>query len=66
MTAATVIAPLVLLVLYAYCLADFSRTPQWEMRTFDRRTWIGLLILTNVAGGLMWLRLGRPTRTRPR
>jgi hypothetical protein len=36
------------------------------MRTFDKRTWIGLLILTNVVGGLMWLRLGRPIRPRPR
>jgi hypothetical protein len=66
MTAATVIAPLALLAFYAYCLADFSRTPEWEMRTFDKRTWIGLLILTNVAGGVMWLGIGRPTRPHPR
>lgn len=65
MTAATVMAPLLLVAFYAYCLADFSRTPEWEMRTFDKRTWIGLLILGNVVGGLVWLRLGRPTRRRP-
>lgn len=53
---------LALVAVYAYCLADFARTPEWEMRTFDRQTWILLLIFTNVVGGLMWLRLGRPPR----
>jgi hypothetical protein len=53
---------LALVAVYAYCLADFARTPEWEIRTFDRQTWILLLIFTNVVGGLMWLRLGRPPR----
>lgn len=56
------LVPLALLAVYAYCLADFARTPEWDMRTFDRQTWILLLIFTNVVGGLMWLRMGRPTR----
>ena len=56
------LVPLVLVAVYAYCLADFARTPEWEMRTFDRQTWILLLVFTNIVGGLMWLRRGRPPR----
>lgn len=66
MTAVALIAPFVLLAFYAYCLADFSRTPEWEIRTYDKRTWIVLLVLGNVVGGLMWLRLGRPPGPHPR
>jgi hypothetical protein len=62
MTMTAALVPLILLGLYAYCLADFSRTPEWQMRTFDRRTWILLLVFTNVAGGLMWLFAGRPNQ----
>ena len=63
---AALLIPFTLLALYAYCLVDFSRTPEWEMRTFDRRVWIVLLVFTNVAGGLMWLCVGRPNPPRRR
>ncbi|HVN11305.1 MAG TPA: PLDc N-terminal domain-containing protein [Kineosporiaceae bacterium] len=66
MTLITALPPLALLAFYAYCLADFSRTPESEMRTFDRRTWILLLVFGNVFGGAMWLRLGRPNHPRDR
>jgi len=61
-----VLVPPALLTLYAYCLADFTRTPESELLTFDRRTWILLLAFTNVLGGLIWLRFGRPNHPRPR
>ena len=62
MTPIAALAPLALLALYAYCLADFARTPESGMRTFDRQTWVLLLVFTNVVGSIMWLRLGRPNR----
>jgi len=59
-----VILPLI--GIWVYALVDFSRTDERDLRTFDRRTWIVMLVLFNVIGGLMWLRLGRPGRTSPR
>lgn len=50
----------VLVSVWAYCLADYARTPEAQMRTYDRRTWLFILVLLNVVGGLLWLALGRP------
>lgn len=52
----------VLISIWAYCLADYARTPESQMRTYDRRTWLFILVVLNVVGGLLWLALGRPQR----
>ena len=65
-TLTAALVPLALLAVYAYCLADFGRTPEWEIRTFDKRTWIVLLLFGNVVGGLLWLRAGRPNHPQAR
>jgi hypothetical protein len=49
-------------VLWGYCLWDFTRTAERDIRTFTRTGWIAILVLGNVAGGLAWLVLGRPKR----
>ena len=63
-TPLALLVPFALLVFYAYCLADFSRTPEREMRRFDRRGWVLILVFANVAGGLLWLCVGRPNPPR--
>lgn len=62
MSAAQLLVPLLLLALYAYCLADFARTDPAQIRTFSRGVWILLLVFTNVVGGVLWLMSGRPER----
>ena len=51
--------------LWIYTLVDFQRTDERDMRTFDRRHWIVLLVCFDVVGGLLWLALGRPRRPDP-
>lgn len=63
--APTVIA-LALLGFYGYCLYDFSRTPERDVRLYDRTTWVFLLLLTNVFGGALWLMRGSPRGPRSR
>jgi hypothetical protein len=58
----TVLPMLALVILWAYCLRDFVRTPEAQMRTFPRSTWVLLLVFGNVFGGVMWLTMGRPPR----
>jgi hypothetical protein len=48
------------LVFWGYCLFDFSRTDEAEIRTFPKPVWVVLLVLGSVFGGLVWLFLGRP------
>lgn len=50
------------LSLWGYCLVDFTRTDEYEMRTFSKPVWMMLLVFTNIFGGLMWLFYGRPLR----
>lgn len=50
------------LLFWGYCLFDFTRTNEHEMRTFTKPMWLLLLVFGNVLGGLMWLFLGRPQR----
>ncbi|WP_285242252.1 PLDc N-terminal domain-containing protein [Pseudarthrobacter sp. fls2-241-R2A-127] len=46
--------------IWAYSLVDFSQTDERDMRTFNRDTWLVLLVLGSVVGGLAWLIAGRP------
>ena len=50
------------LILWGYCLFDFTRANDREIRTFTKPTWLVLLVFGNVLGGLMWIFLGRPQR----
>lgn len=59
---AVVIVSLLLLGFYIYCLVDFSRTDEFDIRTFDRTVWIFILVFTNIVGGLLWLTVGRAPR----
>jgi hypothetical protein len=65
-TPEALLLPVALLAFYAYCLVDFTRTPEWQIRTFDKRVWVVLLVFTNVFGGVMWLCVGRPNAPRRR
>jgi hypothetical protein len=66
MTLVSILVPLALLGLRAYCAIDFARTAESEIRTFTRPVWVLLLVFANVFGGLLWLALGRPPRPSPR
>jgi hypothetical protein len=52
----------VLLAFWAYCLVDFARTDERDMRGFTRPVWLAVLVIGSVAGGLLWLLAGRPQR----
>lgn len=54
------------LAFWIYCLIDFSRTDERELRTFTKPVWLVILVLGSVAGGLAWLLVGRPERPLPR
>jgi hypothetical protein len=47
---------------WGYCVVDFTRTDEYEMRTFSKPVWVMLLLFMNIFGGLMWLYYGRPLR----
>ncbi|MEW1951915.1 PLDc N-terminal domain-containing protein [Terrabacter sp. NPDC080008] len=50
----------VFLAFWAYCLYDFARTDERDMRGFTRPVWLVVLVFGSVAGGLLWLLAGRP------
>ena len=53
---------LVALAFWGYCLVDFTRTDEYEIRMFSKPVWIMLLIFMNIFGGLMWMYYGTPLR----
>jgi hypothetical protein len=52
------------LALLIYCLIDCIQTGDHEVRNLPRWTWIILIILMPLVGGLAWLIAGRPRRAR--
>jgi hypothetical protein len=44
------------------CLIDVARTPHFAIRSLTKRTWLLLIILLSVVGGVAWLLAGRPTQ----
>ncbi len=57
------VVPLLLaLGLWAYCLVDFTRTDERDIRLYPRQVWIFLLVFTNIFGSLLWLAYGRAPR----
>ncbi len=53
---------LVAVAFWVFCLVDFTRTPERDVRTFSRPVWMVLLVLGSVVGSLAWVALGRPPR----
>lgn len=47
---------------YFWTLWDFSRTPESEMRTFPRQTWLVLLVFGSILGAAAWVTIGRPLK----
>lgn len=47
---------------WAWCLSDFARTDEREMRLHSRQVWLLVLVLGNVFGSLYWCLAGRPER----
>lgn len=45
---------------WAWCLVDFTRTDERDIRTLPRPVWLVVLVLGNAAGALLWFFLGRP------
>lgn len=52
----------VLLGFWAYCLVDFARTDERDLREFSRPVWLAILVFGSVVGGAFWLMAGRPHR----
>jgi hypothetical protein len=48
------------LIFWGYCLLDFSRTDELEMRAFSKHVWLVILIFGSVIGGILWCSVGRP------
>jgi hypothetical protein len=42
------------------CLLDIARTPRYEIRSLTKGSWLVLVIVFWVFGGIAWLMLGRP------
>ncbi len=59
---AAVAVILAALCFWGYCLVDFSRTDEADIRTYRKQVWVLMLVFTNIFGGLMWLVYGRPSR----
>ena len=51
---------------WGYCLIDFTRTDELEMRLFSKPVWVILLVFTSLLGSLLWFFAGRPQRPSPR
>lgn len=52
-----------ILAFWAYLLIDFSRTPEREVRTFPRDTWLAIITFGSVLGCIAWWLVGRPDRS---
>jgi hypothetical protein len=52
------------LALVVFCLIDAIQSPEGEIRNLPKWAWIVLILLFPIVGGIAWLVVGRPTRTR--
>jgi hypothetical protein len=54
------------LVLLVYCVLNIATTPESEVRNLPKITWLILVIVLPLVGGIAWLVAGRPmTPSRP-
>lgn len=56
----TTVVVLAAVAFWAWCLVDFTRTPERDVRTFPRPVWMVLLVLGSVVGAVLWAAVGRP------
>lgn len=52
------------LALLVFCLIDAIQSPEGEIRNLPKWAWIVLILIFPIVGGIAWLVVGRPTRTR--
>jgi hypothetical protein len=59
------LAGLVTLCLFVYCLIDVIQTPDDSVRNLPKMTWLLLVFFLPLVGSVAWLAAGRPEK-RPR
>jgi len=64
MGAGPVVVAVVAVAFWGYCLWDFTRTDERDMRTFTRPVWVVVLVLGSMLGALLWFFTGRPQSPR--
>jgi hypothetical protein len=47
---------------WGYCLLDFTRTDESDLRMFSRPVWLLILLFTSIFGSLIWWYYGRAQR----
>ena len=60
----TLVVGVVAVAFWGYCLWDFTRTDERDMRTFTRPVWVVVLVLGGTLGALLWFFAGRPQSPR--
>lgn len=58
-----VVAAILAVAIYIYCIIDVIRTPGSEMRTLPKWVWLVLVVLVPLIGSALWLVLGRVWRS---
>jgi phospholipase D-like protein len=54
------------LVLLVYCLIDCIQTDTYRVRNLPKTTWVFIIIIIPLVGGIAWLVAGRPESPRGR
>lgn len=54
------------IALLVYCLIDCIQSDSGSIRNLSKTTWVFVIILLPIVGGVAWLVAGRPTGSRPR
>ena len=55
---------LALLVFWAYCLVDLVNSDERDIRLFDKRAWLVIVVVLNIVGAVWWYAQGRPLKRR--
>lgn len=58
-----VVAVILAVAVYIYCIIDVARTPRGETRSLPKFVWLLLVILIPLIGDVLWLALGRVWRS---
>ena len=54
------------LALLVFCLVDCIHTDSWRVRNLGKGTWVVLIVILPLVGGIAWLVAGRPERHQQR
>ena len=57
-----VLAVILAVAVYIYCIIDVARTPRGDTRSLPKFVWLLLVVLVPILGDLLWLALGRVWR----